>query len=229
MIDVAHIKKNLKAVYDTIDQAARRTGRTPDDITLVAVSKTYPAEAIEAAVAAGATDIGESRVQEGAGKIETLGAITRWHLIGHLQTNKAARAVRYFDMIQSLDSLKLAEKVSQEAHKADRRIDCLIEMNSSGEESKFGFAPQDTLRAAEAMTVLPGIRLCGLMTIGPWTTNEGCIRKAFEFTRETYKQMQKELGPEITVLSMGMSSDYEMAIDCGSTMVRVGTAIFGAR
>ena len=214
---------------NNIDQAARRAGRKPEDITLVAVSKTYTAEAIEAVITAGATDIGESRIQEATRKIDRLGKITRWHLIGHLQSNKARKAVRYFDVIQSLDSINLAEKVSEEAVLIDNRIDCLIEMNSAGEESKFGFAPEETLSAAETIMALPGVNLCGLMTIGPWTTNAGCIKKAFDLTRQTFDNMRKQLGPAITVLSMGMSSDYELAVECGSNMVRVGTAIFGAR
>ena len=227
--DATQIAANFRAVRAKIDQAARRAGRDPREISLVAVSKTFPAEAIEAAVASGATDIGESRVQEGIGKIDRLGPIARWHLIGHLQTNKAKKAVQYFDLIHSLDSTSLAEKVSQEAVKLNKKIDCLIEMNSSGEESKFGFAPEETEPAAERIMALPGISLCGLMTIGPWTTNEGCIKKAFELTRRTFDNINRRLGSQIAVLSMGMSSDYELAIECGSTMVRVGTAIFGAR
>ncbi len=228
-MDATIITANFRAVRANIDRAAVKSGRVPMDITLVAVSKTFPAEAIQAAVAAGAADIGESKVQEAVKKIDRLGPIARWHLIGHLQSNKARRAVEYFDVIQSLDSVELAGKISREAADLNKRIDCLIEMNSSGEESKFGFPPESTLRAAEEIIALEGISLCGLMTIGPWTTNEGCIRKAFDFTRQMYDNMRQQLGPMITVLSMGMSSDYELAIECGSTMVRVGTAIFGAR
>jgi pyridoxal phosphate enzyme (YggS family) len=228
-IDATQIAANFQAVRANIDRAAQRAGRSPGEITLVAVSKTFPAGVIQAAVAAGATDIGESRVQEATGKIDQLGPITRWHLIGHLQTNKARKAVKYFDIIHSLDSTGLAEKVSQEAVKLEKKIDCLIEMNSSGEESKFGFAPEETEPAAERIMALPGINLCGLMTIGPWTTDEGHIKKAFEFTRQTFDNINRRLGSQIAVLSMGMSSDYELAIEYGSTMVRVGTAIFGAR
>lgn len=228
-IDAAQIAANFQAVRAKIEQAARRAGRNPDEVTLVAVSKTFPADAIEAAVAAGASDIGESRVQEGIGKIDSLGPIARWHLIGHLQTNKAKKAVAYFDLIHSLDSVGLAEKVSHEAVRLDRKIDCLLEMNSSGEESKFGFGPEETEPAAERIMTLPGIKLCGLMTIGPWTADKGRIEKAFEFTRRTFDNIKGRLGSQFAVLSMGMSSDYELAIEYGSTMVRVGTAIFGAR
>ncbi|MFH1739035.1 MAG: YggS family pyridoxal phosphate-dependent enzyme [bacterium] len=228
-IDKARIAKNLAEVKGRIAAAASQAGRSADEITLVVVSKTYPAEAVVAAVESGATDIGESRVQEAAAKIEQLGPITRWHLIGHLQSNKAAAAVRSFDLIQSLDSIGLARKISDQAVGQGKFIDCLIEVNSSGEDSKFGFSPADIpIRSGEIMA-LPGIRLRGLMTIGPWTTNEGCIKKAFDLTREMFEKMRSQLGKEITTLSMGMSSDYETAIACGSTMVRVGTAVFGVR
>jgi pyridoxal phosphate enzyme (YggS family) len=228
-VDTAQIVENVSLVRGKIEQAARRAGRDPQEITLVAVSKTFPAEAISAAVEAGITDIGESRVQEGIAKIDALGRIATWHLIGHLQSNKAARAAEYFDVIQSLDSVAIAEKVSRHAVAADKTIDCLVEMNSSGEDSKFGLPPEDTIEAAEAIAALPGINLRGLMTIGPWTTNEGCVRKAFDFTREMFAEIRTKMGDRISILSMGMSSDYELAVECGSTMVRVGTAIFGAR
>lgn len=227
--DVAQISANIRAVRERIAAAAKQVGRDPAGITLVAVSKTFPAEFIESAVAAGITDIGESRVQEGTGKIEQLGPIARWHLVGHLQSNKARRAVRFFNMIQSLDSLSLADRVSEEAARIGRKIDCLVEVNSSGEESKFGFPPGDMPDAAAKIIGLPGINLCGLMTIGPWTANEGCIREAFESTRRLFEDLQVRLGSNIRILSMGMSADYELAVACGSTMVRVGTAIFGKR
>ncbi len=228
-VDAARIAENIKLVRGKIDEAARRAGRDPGGITLVAVSKTFPAEAIEAAVHAGITDIGESRVQEGLDKIETLGRIATWHLIGHLQSNKAKKAVEQFDMIQSVDSMKIAERISQQAKQMQDTIACLIETNSSGEDSKFGFPPETTLTAAASIADLPGIELRGLMTIGPWTENEGCIKEAFDSTRQMFESMRTELGDAISILSMGMSSDYELAIECGSTMVRVGTAIFGGR
>jgi pyridoxal phosphate enzyme (YggS family) len=223
------IADNIEAVKEKIARAATRAEREPSEITLVAVSKTFPPECIEAAVEAGITDVGESRVQEGTSKIEKLGHIARWHLIGHLQTNKARLAVSQFDMIQSIDSVKLAEKVSREASRQEGAVECLVEVNSSGEESKFGFSPGDVMATAERIADMPGIRLRGLMTIGPWTTNEGCIKKAFDMTRGIYQRMQEALGAGIDVLSMGMSADYELAIECGSNMVRVGTAIFGER
>ena len=228
-IDAAQIAVNITAVREKIALAARRAGRDQGEITLVAVSKTYPPEAIAAAVEAGVTDIGESRVQEGTDKINSLGPVARWHLIGHLQSNKAARAVGSFDMIQSLDSTAIAEKVSLEAVKLGKTIDCLIEVNSSGEDSKYGFPPDRTIDAADMIARLPGITLRGVMTIGPWTSDEGNIREAFESTRRIFEMMKAKLGDPIGILSMGMSSDYELAVACGSTMVRVGAAVFGAR
>jgi pyridoxal phosphate enzyme (YggS family) len=227
--DTARIARNIAAVRSRIKEAALRAGRNPNDVTLVAVSKTFPVEAIEAAVKASITDIGESRIQEGIDKIDRLGKIARWHLIGHLQSNKVKKAVACFDMIQSLDSYSLAEKVAEQAVKEKKTIECLIEINSSGESGKFGFSPATVLSGAEEIAGLPGIDLRGLMTVGPLTTDERRIRAAFELTRKVYEQIRQAIGPGINVLSMGMSSDYELAVECGSTMVRVGTAIFGAR
>lgn len=223
------IGDNFREVRARIDRAARETGRTIQDITLVAVSKTFPAEMIEAAVACGVTDIGENRVQEAAGKIERLGKIARWHLIGHLQSNKAATAVRLFDMIQSLDSIALAQKVSQAAEAQGKTITCLIEVNSSGEATKFGLPPDDVLPVAEQIVALPGISLRGLMTIGPWTDDRDRIRQAFESTARLFDRMKSACGRQIDTLSMGMSGDFETAVRAGATMVRVGTAIFGGR
>jgi pyridoxal phosphate enzyme (YggS family) len=228
-VNIARIAENIKAVKEQIKRVADRSGRDPEGITLVAVSKMFPAEVIEAAVAAGVADIGESRVQEGTDKIKRLGKIARWHMIGHLQSNKAAAAVRHFDMIQSIDSIRLAEKVSQQTVRYDKTIDCLIEIKSSGEDSKYGFLPADALPAAEQIEKLPGINLCGLMTVGPWVADEGRVKKAFDLTVEIFEKTKDALGPKIKILSMGMSSDYRLAIECGSTMIRVGAAIFGER
>ncbi|MCK5124812.1 MAG: YggS family pyridoxal phosphate-dependent enzyme [candidate division Zixibacteria bacterium] len=225
----SQIQANLQAVNKKITNAATRSGRNPEDITLVTVSKTFPSDVTKAAVDAGAFVLGESRVQEGCQKIDELGRIAAWHMIGHLQTNKAHKAVEYFDLIHSIDSEPLSEKISQAALKQNKTINCLIEVNSSGEDSKFGFSSAEIVISAGRIAELKGINLCGLMTIGPWTTNEGCVKKAFELTRGLYEKLQDEIGPGFNILSMGMSSDYELAIACGSTMVRVGTAIFGDR
>lgn len=227
--DTVNIKENLKEVRKNIESAARKAGRNAADITLVAVTKTFRAELIPTAIAAGVTDVGESRVQEGMAKIEQLGKIARWHLIGHLQSNKAAKAVACFDMIQSLDTIELAEKVSELAARDGKRIDCLIEINSSGEPDKFGMSPLVALQTADSFAALSGIRLRGLMTVGPLSDDIDMIKRAFEIGRAVFEKMKKAVGPEIEILSMGMSSDYELAIAYGSTMVRIGSAIFGTR
>lgn len=224
-----HIKENLKEVRQKIEAAARKAGRNPNDITLVAVTKTFRAELISAAVAAGVTDLGESKVQEGMAKIEQLGKIARWHLIGHLQSNKAAKAVAHFDMIQSLDTIELAEKVSDLAVRDGKKIECLIEINSSGETEKFGMSPLVALETADSIAALSGIKLRGLMTVGPLSDDPDMIKRAFEIGRAVFEKVKKTIGPDIDILSMGMSSDYELAINYGSTMVRIGSAIFGAR
>ncbi|MFH1700479.1 MAG: YggS family pyridoxal phosphate-dependent enzyme [Candidatus Zixiibacteriota bacterium] len=227
--EVERIARNLLEVNQRIAEAAGQTNRQPTEITLVTVSKTFPIEIVKSAVAAGAKILGESRVQEGSEKVIELGDIASWHLIGHLQTNKAAQAVLYFDMIQSIDSLHLADKISQAAVKVNKKIDCLLEINSSGEETKYGFSPDDLIDAAERIEPLPGINMKGLMTIGPWTNDASEIQKAFEITHKLYEMMKTKIGSHIDTLSMGMSSDYELAIHCGSNMVRVGSAIFGER
>lgn len=226
---VDRIARNLREVNQRISDAAGHTNRQSSEITLVTVSKTFPAEIVKCAVEAGAKILGESRVQEGSEKVKELGSVASWHMIGHLQTNKASRAVQYFDLIQSIDSLHLGEKVSQAAVKLNKRIDCLVEVNSSGEENKYGYSPDDLIDESERIVTLPGINMRGLMTIGPWTTDEDEIKKALEMTRKLYEVMRTRFGPQIDTLSMGMSSDYELAIKCGSNMVRVGTAIFGER
>jgi pyridoxal phosphate enzyme (YggS family) len=223
------LSANIRAVRERIEHAARATDRRADQITLVAVSKTHPPEMIEAAVSCGIAEVGESRVQEGLQKIEQLGSIARWHLVGHLQSNKVSKAVRGFDWIQSIDSPPLAQKLSEAAVRLDRHIVCLLEVNSSGEKSKYGFSPDDLIAAAGQIMPLPGLTLHGLMTIGPLTDDPDQIARAFDLTYELFVAMRREGGENIDTLSMGMSDDYELAIRHGSTMVRVGTALFGPR
>ncbi|PKK83692.1 MAG: YggS family pyridoxal phosphate-dependent enzyme [candidate division Zixibacteria bacterium HGW-Zixibacteria-1] len=224
-----HIRENLEKINKNISEAARRSGRKPEEITLVAVSKTYPAEAITAAVGFGIADVGESRVQEAEPKIQSLGKIARWHMIGHLQTNKAKKAVAVFDFIQSVDSLKLAEEINRQAGEINRKIDCLIEINSAGESSKSGLAPEMAAELIEKAGKLENIILRGIMTIGPLTDDRQLIRNAFRKTRRLFEDGRKSAGNQFDTLSMGMSDDYEIAIEEGSNMVRIGTAIFGSR
>lgn len=223
------IEDNIKRVTEHLAEAARRAGRSPEEVTLVSVSKTHPAEALRAAVEFGAADLGESRIQEAERKIRELGPIAKWHMIGHLQRNKARNAVELFDMIQSLDSIRLAEELENRAESLDKRIECLIELNSSGEESKYGFAPERIIEAIDRIKSFRFVKLRGIMTIGPNVDEENEIRKAFRLTRDLHDKGRKIIGPSFDILSFGMSGDYEIAIEEGSNMVRVGTAIFGPR
>jgi len=224
-----YIEQNLRNVRARVAAAAKRAGKQENDIAIIAIAKTFPSAAIKAAVGYGLGDIGESRVQEAEQKIKELGQVTRWHLVGHLQTNKAAKAVKMFDMIQSVDSLKLAEAMNRAAEAEGKTIDCLVEINSSGEISKFGVRPSDAERLIEDILELRHISLRGLMTVGPLTEKEPVLRASFRLTRKILEQGQALAGSQFTVLSMGMSGDFEKAIEEGSNMIRLGSALFGER
>jgi pyridoxal phosphate enzyme (YggS family) len=223
------IAHNLRQVTQRIAEACAETGRKPDDITILAVTKGHSAGTVQAAVRAGLTNIGENRVQEADEKISELGKIARWHMIGHLQTNKVKKAVELFDVIQSIDSLRVAEEINKRAGEAGKLIECYIEINSSGEEQKTGVDPSETLQLITQVRSLSNIKLSGLMTVGPLTESEESIRKSFVLCRGLFKKGRDTVGEQFANLSMGMSSDFELAIAEGSTMIRVGTAIFGAR
>jgi PLP dependent protein len=227
MPDVA---ENLARVQERVSRAAERAGRRPDGVLLIGVSKTVDVARIRAAVAAGVTTLGENRVQEAKTKVAALGRPVPWHLIGHLQTNKVKDALESFDLIHSVDRVPLAEALSRRAAEAGRRMDVLVQVNV-GEEAQKGGLRADELRAAlETMAGLPGLRLRGLMTIPP-------LPREPEDSRPYYKEMRKLLddarrwghGPDLAELSMGMSGDFEVGIEEGATIVRVGTAIFGSR
>ena len=224
-----YLKDNIRKVEDQITVAAKKSGRKRKDITLVAVAKTFGNDITRAAVEAGLTDIGESRIQDADPKIKALGDICRWHMIGHLQTNKAAKAIDIFDLIQSVDTLKLAEMINKKAENKMTRVKVLIEINSSGEMQKHGFIPEAAIDMIEQINSMPTIEVCGLMTIGPNTRDKGEIRRAFSLTRSLFESGRKYVGEGFDILSMGMSSDFDIAIEEGSNMVRIGTAIFGKR
>jgi pyridoxal phosphate enzyme (YggS family) len=199
-------------------------------VTLVAVTKTVPPETIAAALELGVTDLGENRVQEAEGKIAVLGRQSaRWHLIGHLQRNKAGRAVELFDRVHGVDDAELAEALSRRAVVAAKRLPVMIEVNVSGEATKFGVAPGSLLELAENVAGLDGLSLDGLMTVGAPVERPEEARTGFERLRELRDRTEERIGRPLPHLSMGMSGDFEVAIEAGSTMVRVGTAIFGAR
>jgi pyridoxal phosphate enzyme (YggS family) len=217
------IAENLSRIRERVADACRRAGRSPDEITIVAVTKTFPPEAVAEAYRAGLTDIGENRVQEAASKIplvEAMGVRPRWHLVGHLQTNKAKTALGLFAIIHSVDSLRLAEAISR---RAVATVPVLLEVNVAGESTKFGFAPQEVAEAAASIAALPNLDVRGLMTVAPFTADPEEVRPVFRRLRE----LRDEIGlPE---LSMGMTDDFEVAIEEGATILRIGRAIFGAR
>lgn len=222
---------NLELVRERIARAAERTGRSGSDITIVAVTKTFGPEIVETAVRGGISDIGENRVQEFLSKAELVSLDCRWHLVGHLQANKVNKAIGRFALIQSVDSLKLAERLSRAGEERGIVTDILIEVNTSGEESKHGFAPEETAEAFGAISGLPALRIRGLMTIGPWVTDTAVIATAFAGLSKL-KDRIEAAGAEKTALehlSMGMSDDFEIAIAEGSTMVRLGRVLFGER
>jgi PLP dependent protein len=223
------IRQNLMRIRSEIARACNTCGRRPEEITIVAITKTYPIETISQAVALGLTEIGESRIQEAEPKIRQLGPIARYHLVGHLQTNKVKKAIPLFDMIQSVDSFYLAEEISRRAVEANSVIDCLVELNSSGEPQKYGVAPEQVTDLVGQLGPLPGIRVRGLMTVGPLTDDEAVIRRAFRETRQIFDNLRGGAGEAFRILSMGMSHDFPMAIEEGTTMVRIGTSLFGAR
>jgi pyridoxal phosphate enzyme (YggS family) len=220
VIDVAG---NLARVRERIALAAERAGRSPDDVLLVGVSKSVDAERIRRALAAGLPALGENRVQEAKEKIGELGRSVPWHLVGHLQTNKAGDAVRLFDLIHSLDRLELARELHRRAAAAAKVVDVLVQVNLAGEATKGGFAPSELKGALDAIRELPGLAVRGLMTIPPPVAQAELARGWFRQLRE----LRDEAGLEH--LSMGMSGDFEVAVEEGATMVRVGTAIFGPR
>ncbi len=225
------IRDNVQLVRDEIDAAARAAGREPSEITLVAVSKTHTAGEAEEAVAAGIGHLGENRVQEASGKIPEVSGDAEWHLIGPLQSNKARQAARLFDWIDSVHSEKVADILSDEAVKLGKTLRVLVQVNISGEESKSGVAPEEIRNLVLHVDRLPGLILRGLMTIGSLCAAPERTREEFRAMRTLFDRLRRdpELHAALDVLSMGMSGDFRIAIEEGSTMVRVGTAIFGER
>jgi pyridoxal phosphate enzyme (YggS family) len=229
------ITENLGRVTDGIAEACRTAGRNPAEITLVAVSKTVDAARVVEAIRAGVTDLGENWVQEALPKRPAVEQLeprrVRWHMIGHLQTNKVKKALNVFDIVQGVDSLHLAQELDRRAAQSDRVLPILLEVNTSGEASKFGIAPEGLPALGEAVRGLAHVRLDGLMTIGPGLSVEDPekSRPCFRLLRDLSDRLERELGLKLPVLSMGMSSDFAVAIAEGTTMLRIGTAIFGAR
>ena len=223
MSDLDSLRRNLDAVRERIERAAERAGRRAQDVLLIGVSKTVTAERIRLGVEAGLVALGENRVQEAREKIKILGRPVPWHLIGHLQTNKVRDALELFDLIHSLDRLELAREIDRRAGEPGRVIDTLLEVNVAEEPSKGGFAPEAVGPALEAIGGLPHLRVRGLMAVPPVVERAEDSRPWFQALRGLAERHG------LRELSMGMSADFEVAIEEGATMVRVGTAIFGAR
>lgn len=228
--DFSAVRGNLERVRDRMARAAERAGRRADDVTLVAVSKTFPAAAIRAAYAAGVRHFGENRVQEWEGKraaVEDLDAT--WHLVGHLQSNKARRAAYLFNRIDSVDDLALAKRLDAAAAAEGKLMPTLIEVHLGGEETKSGVGESELPALAESVAPFAHLDLVGLMTVPPLLEDVEKVRPYFRRLRELRDEVSARLGRKLTVLSMGMSHDFEVAIEEGATEVRVGTALFGAR
>jgi len=217
------LRANIARVEDAIARACARAGRAPADVLLIGVSKTIDAETVAAGAAAGLRALGENRVQEARDKIAAIGRPVPWHLIGHLQTNKARDAVKLFDWIHSVDRAELAEELDKRAHAAERAIDVLIEVNLGEEPQKGGVLPRELKVLVDLTARLRQLRLRGLMAIPP-------VAESAEATRPWFRKLRELRDVHgLEHLSMGMSADYEVAIEEGATMVRVGTAIFGPR
>jgi len=223
------IAENLEKIRQRIRAACERAGRDAGSVTLLAVSKTHPADAIQDAVNAGQLFFGESKVQEAKAKIPLCPGKARWHFIGHLQSNKVRDAVELFELIQGVDRLEIAREISRRCDQAAKTMPVLLEVNVAGEASKFGYQPERLLADLGEINALPKIEVHGLMAIPPFVTDPEKARPYFQRLRELKARCEDVLGAPLPHLSMGMSGDFEVAIEEGATIVRVGTALFGAR
>lgn len=223
------LAENIESIRKRIAAACDRTEREPSSVTLLAVSKTHPPETVSEAAKLGLTMFGENKVQEAKAKIPLCPSRLRWHMLGHLQTNKCRDAVELFEMIQSVDSFHLAEEINKRAEQASKRMPILLEVNAGGEASKFGYRPEQLLVDLPRINQLPRLELEGLMTIPPWSPNPEKARPMFRQLRELKEKCEEILSTPLPHLSMGMSGDFEVAIEEGATLVRIGTALFGER
>lgn len=228
----AYLAERVAQVQEQIASAARRAGRDPEEVTLVAVTKTYPAEVVRKAISLGLTVFGENRVQEARDKIPLVGREgISWHLVGHLQRNKVKYCFDLFDLVHSVDSLALAEEIERRAESRDATMDILLEVNIAGEEAKHGVAPGEVLGLAQAVSRFKRVKIKGLMTMPPWVSDPEKNRVHFQALCHLKEEIARAGidGVEMKELSMGMSDDFEVAVEEGATMVRIGTAIFGPR
>ncbi|MEN9602956.1 MAG: hypothetical protein RIS56_2562 [Verrucomicrobiota bacterium] len=226
---MSELQENLTRIRSRIDQACERSGRQPDSVRLMAVSKNQPPERVAEAASAGLTLFGENRIQDAKVKIPLCPGQLEWHFIGHLQSNKSRDAVSLFQVVQGVDSLALAEELQKQALKQARSLPILLEVNVAGESSKFGWNPDRLLAELPQLNALNRLEVHGLMTIAPYAVDPEQVRPIFRRLRELRDRCTDLLGAPLPVLSMGMSGDLEVAIEEGATLVRVGTALFGER
>jgi PLP dependent protein len=223
------ISLKLSSLRERIAEASKRSRHAPEEVVIVAISKKQPITAIREALQCGLKHLGESKIQEAGPKIEEVSRAGTWHMVGHLQKNKAREAVRLFDEIDSVDSLELAQELSRHAREAGKTLPVLLQVSVMGESAKFGIAPTDAARIAEAINALPQLELKGLMTLAPYFEEAVNARPAFAGLRLCRDQIVQSTGLQLPVLSMGMSHDFEIAVEEGSNCVRIGTALFGPR
>ncbi len=225
------LRETLPRIRDQVEEAARRSERSGADVTLVAVTKTHPLAAVEAALEAGIEDIGENRIEELAAKVKALGDRPgpRWHMIGHLQRRKAPRVIGICDLLHSVDTVRLAERLDRFAPAGAPPLPVLVQVNTSGEAAKSGFSPDEAPEAVHRICELPGVTVRGLMTMAPFTEHESVLRSAFRTLRRLHEELQSLEGYRGDHLSMGMTNDFRIAIEEGSTMIRIGTALLGPR
>jgi pyridoxal phosphate enzyme (YggS family) len=223
------LAENFETIQQRIRATCERAGRVPDSVTLLAVTKSQPPEVVRAAADCGQILFGENKVQEAKAKIPLCPGKLRWHFIGHLQSNKCRDAVEWFELIQSVDSLSLAQEINRRAEQAGKTMPVLLEANVAGEASKFGYQPEKLLTELEVLNQLPRLEIHGLMTVPPYVTDPEKARPHFRRLCELKIQCEQKLGVRLPHLSMGMSGDFEVAIEEGATLVRIGTALFGPR
>lgn len=223
------LANNLEQIRQRMAAACARAGRAANSVALLAVTKTHPPEVVAEAARLGLTLFGENKVQEAKAKIPLCPGRLRWHMVGHLQTNKCRDTVELFAMVQAVDSLHLAEELNKRAEQAAKTMPILLEVNIVGEASKFGYKPERLLAELAQLNALPRLEIHGLMTIPPYSPLPEKVRPVFRRLRELKAECEQKLGAPLPHLSMGMSGDFEVAIEEGATMVRIGTALFGER
>ncbi|MFO7915639.1 MAG: YggS family pyridoxal phosphate-dependent enzyme [Candidatus Krumholzibacteriales bacterium] len=225
------LTENLKAVRERIAAAAERAGRDPSEVRIVAITKTHPPGTVDEAVSAGLSDVGENKVQEFLEKSEKVAADCRWHLVGHLQRNKVKKIIGRFELIHSLDSIRLARELNGRSLREEIVTDVLVQVNTSGEDSKYGIEPDEAVRFCGEAAQMEGVRIRGLMTMAPWVDDPQVLRNSFSALRLLRDEIAERgiRGVSMEHLSMGMSDDFEYAVEEGATLLRLGRVLFGPR